>query len=214
MILRYYGHSLFTLALEDGTVVATDPYGDFHQYPRRILRADVVTVSHHHADHDSVGMVEGNPIVIDRPGLYTPGADLTVTGFMSFHDAKGGALRGNNVIFLLEAEGLRIVHLGDLGHVPTESQRLAIGSVDVLLIPVGGYYTIDAQAAVETMRILKPRVTIPMHYRTRFSEDMPIQTAEPFLRLVGEHAPVLPLCRLTQNDLSERPPVLVMELTP
>ena len=214
MILRYYGHSLFTMALEDGAVLATDPYGDFHEYPRRTLRADVVTVSHHHADHDSVGMVEGNPVVIDGPGLYTPGADLTVTGFSSFHDAKGGANRGNNVIYLIEAENLRIVHLGDLGHVPAESQRLAIGRVDVLLIPVGGYYTIDAQAALETMRLLKPRVTIPMHYRTRYSEDMPIQTLEPFVKLVGGSVPTLPLCRLTPNDLSERPSVLAMEITP
>ena len=210
MILRYFGHSLFTMALENGKTLLTDPYGDFHAYPKQKLFADVVTISHHHHDHDAISMVSGNPLVIDQLGVYSPIQDVMISAVPSKHDDKEGALRGDNLIYVIEAEGLKIVHLGDVGHLLTERQRLAIGVPDVLLTPIGGYYTTDAQTAFENMRLLKPRVTIPMHYRTDFCADMPIQTEQPFFALLKQDPMLMPLCRITAGDISERPAVLQM----
>ncbi|MCE5343444.1 MAG: MBL fold metallo-hydrolase, partial [Eubacteriales bacterium] len=135
MILRYYGHSLFTLTLENGLVMLTDPYGDFYAYPRRKLKADVVTISHHHHDHDAVEMVTGNPAIIDRVGVASPAPGLILTGVPSKHDEQNGVKRGDNLIFIIEAEGLKLIHMGDIGHVLNEQQRYAIGRPDVLMTP-------------------------------------------------------------------------------
>jgi L-ascorbate metabolism protein UlaG (beta-lactamase superfamily) len=185
MILRYYGHSLFTMTLQSGLVLLTDPYGSFCRYPRRALHADVVTISHHHYDHDGMDSVLGDPLVIDEAGEYRPADGVLITGIRTFHDSHEGTRRGRNVVFVMEAEGLRIVHLGDLGHLPDERQKAAIGKPDVLLIPVGGTYTIDAQRAFEVVELLKPGIAIPMHYQTRFSMDLGVAGPAEFLQLMG-----------------------------
>jgi L-ascorbate metabolism protein UlaG (beta-lactamase superfamily) len=212
MILRYYGHSLFTLTLENGLVILTDPYGDFCNYPRARLGANVVTISHHHFDHDSVAMVVGNPTVIDGAGVHAPAAGLVITGVPSKHDERGGARRGDNLIFVIEAEGLKIVHMGDIGHTVDDRQRNAIGTPDVLMLPVGGTFTTDAAAAAENVRLLRPRVAIPMHYRTRYNTEMNIQTEKPFLELMKAAPTPIPLCRITKGDIGERPPVILMDI--
>lgn len=213
MILRYYGHSLFTIQLESGYTILTDPYGTFYDYPQRPLQADLVTVSHHHHDHDALDMVTGYQTVLDRAGHYEPSAGLTAMAIPCWHDDMQGQKRGPNLIFVLEAEGLRIAHMGDLGHTLDAALVKAIGTIDVLLMPVGGTYTVDARAAVQNVALLRPRVTIPMHYRTRFSMDMPITDEKPFLTLMGISPEPMPLVRLTKGDISERPPVLLMQVT-
>jgi L-ascorbate metabolism protein UlaG (beta-lactamase superfamily) len=213
MVLRYYGHSMFLLSLENGYRILTDPYGDFYQYPKRVLHADLVTVSHHHHDHDAIDMVEGDKTVLDKAGIFHPGAGVTVRGIPCWHDEVRGAKRGSNLIFLIEAEGLRIAHLGDLGHVLDAAQARAAAVPDVLLVPVGGTYTTDAIAAAKNVALLRPKVTIPMHYQTRFNAEMPITDETPFLALMGVKPEPMQLLRLTKGDLSERPPVLLMQVT-
>lgn len=214
MILRYLGHSMFILAMENGFTLVTDPYGSFYTYPKRNMRADAVTVSHYHHDHDAIECISGDPFILDQAGVVSPVAGLSVTGIESQHDAEGGAKRGRNLIFVIETEGLRIVHLGDLGHILLPRQRKAIGKPDVLMSPVGGTYTTDAFAAFENVRLLKPRITVPMHYRTPFSDEMPIDTEEGFIALFGEMPEPMSVCRLTKNDISERRPLLRMAVTP
>ncbi len=213
MILRYYGHSLFTMQLESGYTILTDPYGAFYAYPRRTLQADLVTVSHHHHDHDSLDMVAGVQTVLDKAGRFDPAPGVVATGIACWHDDAHGQKRGPNLIFVLEAEGLRIAHLGDLGHVLDAELVKSIGPLDVLLTPVGGNYTVDARAAQQNMALLRPRVTIPMHYQTRYNLDMPITDEKPFLAVMGVNPEPMPLCRLTSGDISERPPVLLMQVT-
>lgn len=214
MILTYYGHSFFTMALENGSVMAVDPYGSFYGYPKRAVRADVCLVTHHHHDHDGLSSLLPGAMVIDTPGRHAAECGASVLGVPTWHDEQAGALRGANTFFVVEAEGLRIGHAGDLGHVLTRRQAEQIGRLDLLLLPVGGYYTIDAAQAAEVCRLLKPAVTIPMHYKTEYDPDMPITPLEDFLTLVDAQDTQLPLLRAVKAEMTERPPVLTLRIQP
>jgi len=168
--IKWLGHSAFLLTAADGTSVITDPYvpGSFSgqmKYGPIRETAHAVTVSHHHQDHDGVSRLPGQPGVFDRAGAFKAGS-ISITGFDTYHDDSKGAKRGHNVVYVFEADGLRVCHCGDLGHVMTAQQVAAIGRVDVLLVPVGGTFTVDAAAAHEVAAQLTARVTIPMHYKT------------------------------------------------
>jgi len=212
MLIEHIGHAEFLLTLESGFRIVTDPYDASTGYPVRVLEADGVLVSHHHHDHDAVENVSGAPQVIDYAGLHTFAPGLTVTGIRADHDDAGGAKRGNTLLFLLEAEELRLAHLGDLGCLLSPEQLEALGRVDILMIPVGGFYTIDAAQAMEVIRQVDPRIVIPMHYRTRYNADWPIAPAEDFLRL-WDPAQVLSggqALRVTRGDLDCHPKVVLL----
>ena len=149
-------------------------------------------------------------MVLDKAGAHLPKAGITVRGIPAFHDELQGKKRGTNLIFLIEAEGLRLAHLGDLGHRLGPEQTPALQSLDVLLLPVGGYYTIDAATALAVMEDLAPKVAIPMHYRTRANPDMPIAPVSEFLALAGVSPEPMALLRFTAQDISQRPPVVLM----
>ncbi len=165
MQINYLGHSCFLLTTKAGTRVVTDPYGDIG-YPMPSLSADFVTVSHDHYDHCNVAAVGGDPVVYRRAGESKAGADLAISAFASFHDDAAGRLRGRNLIFSFTADGVRVVHLGDLGEPDAPRVKEFVRGADVLLIPVGGRYTIDAAQAAQYVRALRPPVVIPMHYKT------------------------------------------------
>lgn len=214
MILKYYGHSFFTLTLENGSVIAFDPYGTLYEYPRRLLRADVCLISHHHYDHDGLSCLEAGAEVIDTPGEHKLACGASVVGVPTFHDGQGGALRGKNTFFIIEAEGLRVGHAGDLGHLPTRAQAAQIGRLDLLMLPVGGYYTIDAAQAMDVCGLLKPTVTIPMHYRTQYDPEMNIAPLADFLSLCGAEDTQMPLLRAVKAEMGERPPVVTLAVQP
>jgi L-ascorbate metabolism protein UlaG (beta-lactamase superfamily) len=211
MLLRYFGHSLFTVTLSCGTIILTDPYNRFCRYPRRELKADIVTISHHHYDHDALEIVKGKPAVLDEAGYFLPADGVVVTGVPTYHDNHIGARRGKNIVFCIEAEGVRLVHLGDLGHLPDDAQREAIGRPDVLFVPVGGTFTLDAARAAQCVELLKPRMTVPMHYQTRFSMDLGVAPVTEFLQLM--HACPKPVMEFSvgKETLEELPKLLVMD---
>lgn len=214
MIIKYWGHAFFTLTLESGAVIACDPYGDFYHFPKRSLKADLCLMSHHHHDHDGVSSLQPGAKRVDQPGVLHPLDGVKVTGIPTWHDEKQGALRGPNTFYVIEAEGLRIGHAGDLGHVPDKQQVGKIGRLDVLLLPVGGYYTIDAATALEVCRLLQPTVTIPMHYRTSYDEEMPITPVQDFLALAKAEDTQMPLVRIVKQDVLERPAVITLAIQP
>ncbi len=182
MTIKFLGHACFLITSSSGVRIITDPYepggfGGQIGYGPITDAADVVLVSHDHADHNYVQGVAGNPTVVEGRQS-AAGISFEVTN--SFHDDTGGSQRGPNRIFTFEVDGIRLCHLGDLGHTLTKEQVNSIGSVDVLLVPVGGTFTIDAQGADQVIEQLQPSVVIPMHYKTA-KVELPIAEVDNFL---------------------------------
>jgi len=164
MKIRWRGHSSFIIETED-KIVVTDPFNADYGYPMTPVTADIVTVSHDHRDHNAVATIDGQPRIILGTGTVEM-EGISITGIASYHDGNAGRERGLNTIFKISAEGLGLVHLGDLGQMLSAQQVREIGSVDVLLVPVGGRYTIDAGEAVGIVQTLQPKIVIPMHFAT------------------------------------------------
>jgi len=167
-----------------GTRLITDPYqpDEILTYGEINESADIVTVSHDHLDHSNVAAVRGGPEVVTGTAEIK---GIEFKGIPSYHDDAGGQRRGKNTIFCFEVDGIRVCHLGDLGHLLSDKQVAEMGTVDILLIPVGGYFTIDAKAASEVCNSLAPKVIIPMHYKTDKC-DFPIAGVDEFLRGKGD----------------------------
>jgi L-ascorbate metabolism protein UlaG (beta-lactamase superfamily) len=169
MIITYHGHSCFKLKGKRGTVV-TDPFDPYIGFSLPALTADIVTVSHQHKDHNAVAKVKGTeqhpkPFIVDCPGEYEVGG-ISVFGERSYHDDSQGSERGENTIFTILLDDVRLCHLGDLGHTLTEEQVERIGLVDVLFVPVGGAFSLNAENAINVIRAIEPSIIIPMHFRT------------------------------------------------
>ncbi len=167
MKIRYLGHSSFKLTESTGISVVTDPYDDSVGYTYPAVSADAVTVSHRHYDHDAVKKVVGNPVVLDGETAYILKDSVEISSIKSFHDEVRGKKRGENIIFKFRMDGLDICHLGDLGEDCSSDLIEMILPVNVLLIPVGGNYTIDAKMAKEYVDRIMPDIVIPMHYRQK-----------------------------------------------
>ena len=180
MKIKLLGHATFLITSNTGVRIVTDPYtaGEGLCFGEIEEAADIVTVSHGHFDHSNVAAVRGNPEVV-RGNSEVKG--VRIKGIPSYHDASHGHERGDNTIFCFEIDGMTLCHLGDLGHLLSDGQVAEIGNVDVLLIPVGGFYTIDATTATEVCDQIKPRVVIPMHYRDDKC-TVPIGGVDEFLR--------------------------------
>ncbi len=212
MIIEYFGHDEFLLENAYGTKILTDPYNPkMLNLKEKKIRADIITVSHGHDDHNYVKKAEGDFKVLDKEGVYEF-ENMRIRAIKSYHDEKQGALRGENLIFIYETEGLRIAHLGDLGHMPDERQTDILSKLDVLFLPVGGKYTIDAKAARRVAQILRPAMIIPMHYRLSFGGLSDIEGIEPFLNEMKQvKASKVNLLRITKEDISEQPKIAVIK---
>lgn len=170
MKIKWLGHAAFAITAEDGTSIVTDPYRP-NAFDGAIGYApitesfDGATVSHKHADHDGVSTLTGSPRVVDRVGSDRV-KSVSIQGLPSYHDEARGAKRGENIIFCYDVDDVRVCHMGDLGHLPDEVTFKALSDVDVLLIPVGGTFTIDADQAWQIVKRIAPKVVIPMHFKT------------------------------------------------
>jgi L-ascorbate metabolism protein UlaG (beta-lactamase superfamily) len=174
--ITWFGQSMFTLKVANGPLVMIDPVNASAGYKvAPISGVDVVAISHEHADHNNLALAPGaSQVLRGLAGTDWARIDETVKGarirtVSVYHDSTQGSARGKNAVFVIEANGLKIVHLGDLGHLLSPEQITAIGPVDIAIIPVGGNYTIDPTAATQVANSLKPSVVIPMHYKTAVS---------------------------------------------
>ncbi len=182
MKVKWLGHACFLLTSESGLRIMTDPYesGVFGlEYAPPSVDADIVTVSHDHADHNNVADVKGNPQVVQGAGSHEA-KGIQFKGVASAHDESSGKERGPNTIFCFALDGINVCHLGDLGHDLPDQAAADIGGVDVLLVPVGGNFTIDAAAAGRVCRKLAPKVVIPMHFKNDRCPGFPVAGVEDF----------------------------------
>ncbi|PIR59272.1 MAG: hypothetical protein COU69_00720 [Candidatus Pacebacteria bacterium CG10_big_fil_rev_8_21_14_0_10_56_10] len=217
MELSYHGHAAFKLKGSAGTVV-TDPFNQHVGLELPSLSADVITVSHHHDDHDNVSAVSGTsrrdrPFIIDQAGEYEV-AGISVFGVPSFHDDSQGSERGPNIIFTVLIDGVKVCHLGDLGHQLDKTTRDDIGQVDILLCPVGGTYTIGPEEAISVIAALEPSIVVPMHFRTdRHDQNMfgQLKTLTEFVHKFGTDEPEhLPKLRAEADRLPEETQLVVL----
>ncbi len=212
MLITYHGHSEFYLEGANGFALLTDPYDGHVGYPMGEYRCDAVTVTHGHGDHNFTQKALGAPAIIDSAGEWHPAPDVKITAIPSVHDDAGGAKRGKNLIMKIEMEGLTLAHMGDQGAPLTGEQLSALGEIDILMIPIGGFFTIDAAAAYDMVRVLHPRVVIPMHYKTAVNAGWPISDEREFLRLMNAaDLKPFPLLRVTRGDLSEQPALVMLQ---
>lgn len=210
MEITWYGHSCFRLRSSEATLV-TDPFDNSVGYPLPRVRADIVTVSHGHSDHNHVAALREEPKVVDGPGEYEI-KGVFITGLASFHDERKGADHGPNTIYLIEMEGLKLCHLGDLGHIPGADTLEVLSGADILFVPVGGGPTIGWAQAMELVGLLDPRIVIPMHCRTELTRSPRLETADQFLQEMGaEGAAPQPNLRVSAGGLPEETKVIVLD---
>lgn len=183
--VQWFGQAFFQLTSSGGTRVVIDPFDNtFFNYPIPTgLTADLLLVTHEHADHRNVGIIGGSPLICrSQKGVGKfERAGVTVTGTAAFHDESRGAERGPDTIYSFALDGVRFCHVGDLGCLLTDEQVKSIGAADVLLLPVGGFFTLDVAKLDKLVVQLNPRVVVPMHFKTRYTPNLPIATADEFL---------------------------------
>lgn len=198
MDIKYFGHSSFYIRTKNAKIV-TDPFDSAYtglKFPR--TEADIVTISHDHTDHNSLSDVKGEPLVLTWPGEFEKN-QVRVTGYKTFHDKNNGEERGENVMYKFEADDFSILHCGDLGHVIPDEIVDQIGAIDVMMVPVGGVYTLDLASAVKVINEIEPSIVIPMHYgREDLNTEVfgDLQPLDAFLKEFGA-ADVQPIEKFT-----------------
>ncbi len=178
--IKWLGHASFLITSDTGTRIITDPYIPTEElcYGEIKEAADIITVSHDHSDHNNVATIRGNPKVIRSTAVLK---GISFKGIPTYHDESSGEKRGKNTIFCFAVDGVTVCHLGDLGHALSDNQVTKLGKIDMLLVPVGGFYTIDTTTASLVCDQLKPKVIIPMHFKNDKCH-FPITGVDEFLK--------------------------------
>lgn len=187
-LLEWYGHAFVRLTSPEGVRVPMDPFGDIG-YPLPEVEAEIVTISHEHSDHNNVKLIHGSPAILrgltqggeDWRPISFAHKDVTITSVPVYHDAQRGKRRGKNNMILVDLGGVRVAHLSDMGHVPTEAKFQALGRVDILLVPVGDNFSIDGRQARQIIDRLSPRIAIPIHDKTAATARWPIEDERVFV---------------------------------
>jgi L-ascorbate metabolism protein UlaG (beta-lactamase superfamily) len=185
MKIKWYGHSAFLITSDQGVKIMIDPYepgafGGQLSYGKIKDQVDIVLTSHDHADHNYTKDLPGTPQIVKGSGPKTA-KGISMKGISTYHDPSQGSERGANTIFTLKIDNLQLCHLGDLGHLLSDKELAEIGPVDILLIPVGGFFTIDPKEATLVAEQIKPKILIPMHFKTAKC-GFPIAPVEDFLK--------------------------------
>lgn len=212
MEIRYLGHASFRIKGKKAILV-TDPYDSYIGFKMPKVSADIITVSHDHQDHNNVAAVgktvRREPFVISGPGEYEI-LGVSVFGIASFHDDSGGKERGKNTIYVINIDGMRLVHLGDLGHKLDDQQLEEVNGADILFIPVGSVYTIGSKMAVEVIGQIQPKIIIPMHYKVP-GLTLDLVPVDEFLKEMGVEVKPVPRLVISKDKLPEEREVVVLK---
>ena len=209
MEITWYGLSCFRLKAKEGVAV-TDPYRPHVGFTLPRLTADIVTISHDHPGHSNAKAVKGEPKVITVPGEYEIN-DIFIFGVPAFHDKRNGRDRGPNTVFVFKMEDLSVCHLGDIGHVPLQAQLDVMGTVDILLLPVGGANALAAAPAVETINVVEPKIVVPMHYKTP-ATSLKLDPLDKFTKEIGlKKVEAQPSLKISKAQLPEETQVVILD---
>lgn len=189
----------------DGLTLITDPFDSkYVGLKMPSLEADILTISHDHEDHSNKAAIRGNPYIVDSAGEFDV-KGVSILGVESYHDEKEGGERGKNVIFRFEIDGIVVTHLGDLGHTLDNKQLQGLIGTDILIIPVGGVYTLNAKKAAEVVSQIEPRIVIPMHYQTKglTKEFKDIDGVDKFIKEMGIKPTYEEKLKINKKDLPQ-----------
>jgi L-ascorbate metabolism protein UlaG (beta-lactamase superfamily) len=215
MKIKWLGHAAFLITSDNGTKIITDPYetNESIKYTEINETADIITTSHEHFDHNNTAAVQGNPEIVSGP-FNGNVKGIEISGTATFHDDSGGSDKGGNNIYCLNIDGIKICHVGDLGHDLNNEQVAQVGQVDVLIVPVGGFYTIDAETAARVAEKLAAKVIIPMHFRNE-RIDFPIAGVDEFLK-GKSNVTMLDSCEIEikKEDLPATTKIIVLQPIP
>lgn len=214
MYLTWLGHACFKLQDKigpGGVTLITDPFDKSLGLKVPHSEADIVTISHQHSDHNNLGAVRGQPLVIEQAGEYEI-KGVFVEGVETFHDSKAGSERGKNIVYRIEMDDISVTHLGDLGHELDAKQLEKLEGTDILLIPVGGIYTIGAQKAVAVVSQIEPRIVIPMHYKLP-GLKINLESLDKFIKELGIKPRAEEKLKISKKDLpAEEMELVVLSL--
>lgn len=214
MKIKWYGHAAFQITTDEGVRVIIDPYesgafGGALSYGKITDEAEIVLTSHDHDDHNYTKDIKGNYKHINKAGAYSE-RGLEIEALPCYHDPSKGKERGNNLIFVIDDGKLRIAHMGDIGHILAQDTVKKMGRIDILLLPIGGFYTIDSGEAGKIMQDINPKITVPMHYKTPKC-DFPIAGVDAFtegrkgVRTINSYE-----VEVKKDDLPKEPEIVVM----
>lgn len=182
--VKWFGHSMWKISNNDIAIII-DPFTDIGYAMPTAETADIILSSHDHFDHNNYALIGGNPEIIKTEGKFNI-AGIDIHAFHTFHDETNGSERGDNLLLRFNLDNKIFLHCGDIGHMISDGLCEEIGKVDVLLIPIGGHFTINAQTAKKIVDKLKPKIVFPMHYKTDVL-DFPIKPVEEYLKLIDDH---------------------------
>ena len=215
MKIKWFGHAAFKITTDGGVTVIIDPYqsgafGGALSYGKIAEATDIVLTSHDHDDHNYTKDIKGTHKHFNKEGIYKE-KGITIEAFPCYHDPSEGKERGSNLIFVIEADELRLAHMGDLGHALSQDIINKMEKVDIVLLPVGGFYTIDADEAGKVTQDINARITIPMHYKTPKC-DFPIADVDTFT--AGKKGVKMANAfeiEVTKDSLPKEPEIIVMK---
>jgi len=207
--ITFFGHSMFLIESSGGVKIGMDPYNQQVKDQLPDVRADIVFISHKHFDHANISLFKGKPTIIDKPEkINIKGIDIQ--GLKTYHDQSMGSQRGSNIIFKFKVDDINFAHMGDLGHMLSTEQCDQLEGVNILMLPIGGIYTIDSKSAHEIIATLKPQIAIPMHYKEKDTK-IGVDTFDAFLRETAKYEPMGHTANITKDQLPKSTEIWVLK---